>query len=74
MSGQSILRLMHQEGLRPNIWTYTSLVSIYAKCAARGPAQTSLAEGAKVRKEMAAGGRLPRWRRRALVAQLKASV
>jgi len=59
MSGQSILRLMHQEGLRPNIWTYTSLVSIYAKCAARGPAQTSLAEGAKVRKEMAAGGVTP---------------
>jgi hypothetical protein len=59
MSGQSILRLMSQEGLQPNVWTYTSLLSMYAKCAARGPRQTSLEDAAKVRKEMAAAGVTP---------------
>jgi len=59
MSGQSILRLMSQEGLQPNVWTYTSLLSMYAKCAGRGARETSLEDAVKARKEMAAAGVTP---------------
>jgi hypothetical protein len=69
MSGQSILLLMKKEGLRPNIWTYTSLLSLYTKCAGRpaglgagagvGLGEVSLALAGKVREEMAAAGIKP---------------
>jgi hypothetical protein len=59
MSGQSILRLMRAEGLAANVWTYTSLLSLYAKCAARGAGHVSLSDALKVREEMAAEGVAP---------------
>jgi hypothetical protein len=52
MSGQSILRLMQAEGLEPNVWTFTSLFSMYARCAARGPGQVSLGDANKVLRQM----------------------
>ena len=65
MSAQSILLLIEKEGLHPNIWTYTSLMSLYAKCAGRGSGvgagggEVSLALADKVCREMVRKGIQP---------------
>ena len=68
LSGQSILLLMKKEGLNPDIWTYTSLLSLYAQCAGSSAGvgvgvgvggEVSLALADKVREEMARVGIKP---------------